>query len=449
MVAFSGERTGACVLEEPAVTDPATNHDRLRVGYARVDITPPVGVPLADAPLGSVISGKGRFSSRLRDPLYARALHLSKGGAEATLVVGDLLLVTSRLHAAVAARAGVAPERVLVAATHTHSGPGGYWHAAGRVQRLVGEYQESIFERIVNGMAEAIRQARAKPSPARLSGATATVPGGSSNRRRLHGPVDPDLTLLRFETDEGAPIDLVSFGAHPVIGSERENGTISADFPGELCARLERRGARPLFFQGAVGGLSPLFPEFPMKLDEHLALVGDVLERGYERAERALHAVTAGAVVAQTLPVPLGDVQCRIFPGAGPLYGLAESALYPLKRWMLQMGEDGRRSEPQARLHLLRTGDVALLGTPCDLGVGVALALKQALREQGVKLPVVGSQCDGYVGYVHLPDDYAHVPEKGFRELAYYENAMSLGGWGLGEAFVGAVRGGGAADPPT
>jgi hypothetical protein len=271
-------------------------------------------------------------------------------------------------------------------------------------------------------------------------GASATVAGASANRRRLHGPVDPELSLLRFARDSGSPIDVVSFGAHPVIGSERENGTISADFPGELCARLERRGVSPLFFQGAVGGLSPLFPEFPMKLDEHLALVGDVLERGYERAERSLEPLAPAGLEARRLPVALDAIRCKMLPPHGPWFAAGEAALAPLRGFIERLGRDGRTSEPEARLHLLRLGEAALLGTPCDLGVQVALALKRVLRDAGVRLPLVGSQAGGYVGYVHLPDDYAHVPEPGFREMAYYENALSLAGWDTGAAFVRAVR---------
>ena len=79
-------------------------------------------------------------------------------------------------------------------------------------------------------------------------------------------------------------------------------------------------------------------------------------------------------------------------------------------------------------------------GTPCDLGVSVALALKDALRDAGVRVAMVGSQCNDYVGYVHLPEDYQRLPEPGFRYLALYENAMSLSGWQLGQQFVDELR---------
>ena len=399
-----------------------------------MDITPPVGSPLSDAPLGAVVTGAGRHSDRLRDKLYARALHLRQGEREATLVVGDLLVITDRLHAEVAERAGSSRERLLLAATHTHSGPGGYWKG-GRLERLVGAFDPAMFERIADGLASAARQAAAQVAPATVRGSSVPVVGASANRRRLYGPVDPELTVVRFDVDGDDPIDLVSFGAHPVIGSERDNGAISADYPGELCRRLVSRGVRPLFVQGAVGGLSPLFPEFPMKLDEHLELMGDVLERGYDRAIDELAVRPTGGLATDTVVSPVGEVECTMFPEAGARWKLAETAVTPLRRWMKSLGEDGRESR-ESRLGLLRFSDVALVGTPSDLGVGVALEMKRVLRAAGVGLPIVASQCGGYVGYVHLPDDYDHVPEPGFREMAFYENAMSLSGRRLGRVWV-------------
>ncbi len=405
----------------------------LRAGYARVELTPEVGCTLADAPLGSAFTGAPRLSTSLRDPLYARALHLSSGRTEVTIVVGDLLLITARLHAEVAARAGASRATLVLAATHTHSGPGSYWQA-GRAERMVGRFDPRMFERLASGLAEAARRARDDARPATLRASVAAAAGASANRRERLGPVDPDLTLLRFDVAGAAPIDLWSFSAHPVIGSERENGTISADFPGEVCRRIDARGLRSVFLQGAVGGLSPLFPEFPTTYDEHLTLVGDVLERAWEQAQRALVPAAAEPLSVSRPSVALGAVECSVFP-SGARWKLAEQALTPLRRWLVRLGEEGREGST-ADLHHVRMGDAAFVGAPCDLGVRVALDLKRALRDAGVEYPIAGSQCGGYLGYVMAPADYEHAPEAGFREMALYENAMSLSGRDLGIRWV-------------
>lgn len=407
----------------------------LRVGYARVDITPPIGAPLAGE-----TDWNGRFARRVRDPLHARALHVECGGRAATLVVADLLAIPAPLHWAVAREAGVDPASLLLAATHSHSATGGYWNGGPLVRYFMGAYQEAIFRELVTKLGAVARRARERLAPTGLRGARVATTGLNANRRRLLGPIDPDLTLVRFERDGEPPLDVVSFSGHPVIGSERDRHAISADFPGELCRRLEARGRDAIFFQGAVGGLSPLFPEFPQPIDVHLALVAGLLEDGVDRAEGELAPLACEPFEVRLERVALPPPSCRVFPPNMPRGWLGELATYPLRRLVTSQARRARQGDPDAPLHLLRLGDAAWLGTPCDLGVTVALALKGALAERGVKLAMVGSQCDGYVGYVHRLDDYLHVPEPGFRELGFYENAMSLAGWDLGDTFVSTVR---------
>ncbi len=407
----------------------------LRVGYARVEITPAIGAPMAGE-----TDWKGRFAQRVRDPLFARALHLESAEQSATLVIADLLVIPAALHWAVAREAGVDPAALLLSATHTHSGLGGYWSGGPLVRYFMGEYQEALFRDLVAKLGAVAREARTRTVPARLLGSRLALTGVNANRRRRLGPIDPDLTLIRFERDHKRPIDVVSFSAHPVIGSERDRHAISADFPGELCRRIEARGRRAMYFQGAVGGMSPLFSEFPQTIDDHLELVGGLLEDGVDRAEKALEPLAPAPLDARIERVALPPTVCRVFPAEMRHGALAELATFPVRELIRRFALQARQGDPDAPLHLLRLGDLAWLGTPCDLGVNVALALKATLRQAGVKLPAVGSQCDGYVGYVHLPDDYQHVPEPGFRELGFYENAMSLSGWTLGADFVSAVR---------
>ena len=403
----------------------------LRVGFGRREITPPLGAPLA-----GVVSRRGRPCTRIRDSLFVRAIHLERDGSVAVVIAVDLLLITRALHRQVAQVLGLEPRQLLLSATHSHSAPGGYWDLE-RGRLFMGTYRQATFDGLVEAIVTAVREARGDARAAETSAATVSLAGVSANRRRLHGPVDPELSLLHFDRAGARSIDLLSFGAHPVIGCVREPGVCSADFPGEVCRRIEARGRLPLFFTGAVGGLSPLFPEFPLPLDPHLELLGDLLERGIERAEAALAPVAVGSLEADLLELPT-QMSCELFPRRLG-FALAERLATPVHHFMMDMARDARESET-APLHVVRLGEVALVGAPCDLGVTVALALKRVLREHGVRLPLVGSHSGGYVGYVHLPEDYDHVPEPGFRSMAYYENAMSLSGRQLGRDMVEALQ---------
>jgi hypothetical protein len=406
----------------------------LRAGFGSADVTPALGDPL-----GGVVTKEPRRTQHIRDRLHARALALSRADARAVLVAVDILVVTPELHAAAAARAALPESALLISATHTHSGLGAYW-SPPLPQRFMGPYDPAAFDRLAQAIADAATDALDDLAPASLHAATAAVTAASLNRREPLGPIDPELQLVRFARDGRQPIDLWSFGAHPVIGSELAPTTATGDWPGEVTRRLESTGAHAIFFQGAVGGLSPLFPEFPLPLETHLRLVSDLIAAGAQSARQSLEPLEPTRLDARILRLSLPAPGCHVLPPTSLGLRALELALLPARTWMSRRGREALPPSGTAPIHLIELGPVALLGTPCDLGVRVALALKSTLRAAGVRHPLVGSQCDAYVGYVHLPEDYARQPTKRFRDIAYYENAMSLSGWDFGQRLVDAVR---------
>src|SRR5438046_5633006 len=99
----------------------------LRAGFGRADITPPPGVGLAGN------GPEGRRAAGYRVRLYARALLLEdRTGERVALVVADLPQVTPNLHRLTARRirdsTGIGADRLVIAATHVHPGPG-HFHA--------------------------------------------------------------------------------------------------------------------------------------------------------------------------------------------------------------------------------------------------------------------------------------------------------------------------------
>ena len=91
-----------------------------KIGAAQVQITPPVGTPLA----GSYAT---RVSNCTFDELFAKAIVVEQDGTKAALVALDLSGTTRPCVVAarklIAEQTGIAPERVLISATHTHSAP--------------------------------------------------------------------------------------------------------------------------------------------------------------------------------------------------------------------------------------------------------------------------------------------------------------------------------------
>jgi hypothetical protein len=119
---------------------PFTASAALRAGFAERDITPEVGL--------EVPGGYGKsFSKRIHDPCKARAVVFDDGKKTVALVGLDALVVPRDLvlavRAAIQQRCGIAPEAVMIGASHSHSSgpigmvqPGEYDHASELVKDL-------------------------------------------------------------------------------------------------------------------------------------------------------------------------------------------------------------------------------------------------------------------------------------------------------------------------
>ena len=254
----------------------------LEAGAAVVDITPPVGYRMC-----------GYFNERLstgtRDPLSAKAFVLRQGDVRAALVFCDLIgitrEVTDRTRQAVEQKLGIPPGNVLVAATHSHTGP----LYAGALREFFHEravkkggsdpcekvdYAAQLVERLV----EAITRAHAALKPVRLAAGRGSEPGLSFNRRfhmsdgsvvfnpgkrnpnivRAAGPIDPDVGVLLFADAGGArPLaSLTVFALH----LDTLGGTLySADYPYYLEQSLRKDlggGLVSIFGNGTCGDIN-------------------------------------------------------------------------------------------------------------------------------------------------------------------------------------------------
>ena len=148
----------------------------LRVGVAEVDFTPPPGLPL----MGHI---RDDYAARgTHDPLRARALVVANAsGARAALLTLDLCMLNRaqarmmRQH--IGAHSGLAPENILIAATHTHGGP------AACSLYLTPAAGDADVERFLKKAAQAAIEADKRLQPAALMAGRATELSLSFNRR--------------------------------------------------------------------------------------------------------------------------------------------------------------------------------------------------------------------------------------------------------------------------
>ena len=167
----------------------------LRAGAGKADITPKLGYYLGGWTRADRIAG-GQHTR-----LHARALVLERDGRKIALVAIDLFMVPGGLvkHVAEQAGTGFSEQNLLISASHTHSGPGGYANfktfntAAPSMQTAmdpVSFYRlfdpkpadRQLYTFLVKQIATAVRRADADLAPATAGWGVSELHGITANR---------------------------------------------------------------------------------------------------------------------------------------------------------------------------------------------------------------------------------------------------------------------------
>lgn len=206
------------------------------------------------------------------EALGARALVLrpAQGGPPLVLVRLDLATSDAWVVDAIRERLaglGVVAPLLLVSATHTHSGLGGYARDALGTTLALDHHDPEVFEAVVTAAVAAVQRAHAQARPARLAVAVARDRGADGvpivARRRAGGSfddIDDRVAALRIEADEGRTLALVlNHGVH-ATAVRRDHMAFDRDIAGALEEQLGwRLPGHPLvlFVPGALGDVAP------------------------------------------------------------------------------------------------------------------------------------------------------------------------------------------------
>lgn len=381
-----------------------------RAGFARVDITPPMGTPIV-----------GYFETRIAngvlDNLEANALAVSYGDRTAVLIAADLLGIegvafNAALRRRIAAAAGVDADAIYVHCTHTHTGPGAGKSDAGRTDLFDGTefYNEFLATRLTDvakfAMADlapgslAVGKAEAK----RISflrryrmkdGSIRTNPGiGNPDIAEPIGNLDETVRVLRIRREGSRDISILNFATHPdVVGGDM----VSGDWPAFARRTFER--AEPdtqcIFFNGAQGDVNHVCTDPRPGEREGLHPDFDDVDRGYEHAKHMGRVVAAAAlsVWGKCVPVEAGSIRFGIETIRVPSQ-MPTAADLPQARKIAGLHREGRDSE--------------LPFTGMQLTTAVAEAERMLLLEHGpetFELPLSTVAIGDAVAFAGIPGE--------------------------------------------
>lgn len=436
---------------------------RVKAGFAQIDITPPVGIRLAGY-------FKERISSGVHDPLWAKAIVLEQGKEKFTFVFCDLAgmdrAFTKPAREQISAKTGIPVSNIIIAATHTHTGPMFYGSTYeptlktlsdlsakkfGEDPYLKNEYPQYLNNQIV----KAAILANDNLKPIQLETTVAKQPEEVSFNRRFHmkngtvvfnpgifnpniagpvGPIDPDLGLLMFrdmKTKEWIG-GLTVFALHlDVIGGI----ALSADYPYFLERTLKEHFGGNFFSAFGLGTCGDINhtnvkKEKPASTKQNSERIGKSLAQTVLNALPKLRKVKTPSfkMVSKTIIAPLQKITDEQLAYAkqavDELYGPDDATQFLEKVIITKHSTLDEVSIPMEIQVFRIDAETAVVGLPGEIFVELGLAIK---KDSPFKNTIVLSVCN---------DKPSYVPTKKAFTEGSYEITRSRVEAGTGEMMV-------------
>jgi hypothetical protein len=469
----------------------------LLVGTARIDAAPPAARPVfkagfAERDISPEVGmeqpgGYGKAYHRaFHDPCKVRAVVFDDGSTRVALVGIDALFIRRATVAAVREsiqkRCGIAPESVLISASHTHSGgpvgfylPGELDDAGPLVKSLVREKtvvaDPKYLARVERAIADAVCAADAARVEARCgvafgvedkvafnrrfrmqNGLTFTHPGqGNPDIVAPAGPSDPQVGVLGAWAADGSFLGcVVNFACHATTGP----GGISADYIHyiEKAVRgLMGEKAVVVFLPGAAGDVTQVDNRSP----DQIRQFGEVSARfvgGRVGAEaiKTLLAMEQGAAplapltartrhlsIPRRVPKPEHLARAREIVGKDPKQ--VDATVWTFAKELVVLdARIARAPVADVEVQAVQVGPAVFLACPAEYFCQFGLDLK-AGSPFPFTFPV--SMANDCVGYV--PTEEALGPGGGGYEtrLTSYSNLVPTAGRTMADALLGLAAG--------
>jgi len=412
----------------------------LQAGFARVNITPMLGVDVRGY-------YQKRFASGVLDELYLDALALCCGDTKVLLMAADLCTIRQELsreiRGYIAEITGVPAEAIYLSASHTHTGPE---TVPPSEDSLVNAYDKILQTKA----ADAARMALDDLKPAKMGFGIGQAPNIAFVRRfRMKdgsirtnpgvdnpdivapvGEVDERVTVLRFDREGADTITLVNFANHPdTVGGDK----ISADWPGFMKRTVEKvlDNTKCMFFNGAQGDVNHVNVHPRGGYLNDMFMDFDDVARGYDHAKYMGRVVTGGVLqifdkvqyvdvdtlgyaqkmidVPANLPAPeelpeahrINDLHNAGRDNELPYEGMMLTTVVARAARMVRL-EHGPESFAMP-VSAVSIGNVAFVGIPGEPFTGVGRALKET---EGWDLVIPTCLTNGGEGYFPMQEAY-------------------------------------------
>ena len=388
-------------------------------GRSKIDITPTKSV-LMDGMI------RAHASEGVHDPIYVRAIVVGNTESPAdnyALIALDICgMMTSdydRARRMVSDVTGIPTSQIVIAASHTHSGPAAY----GFFDKKETEYVEDMLAKITQCASEAFRF-RAPALASIESGEEDTI----SNYRRLMsksgkvimnwepfdpadivgplGVVDTEVGVLKFvSAQSGQPIAvLFNHAGHPNVMSG-DNYMISGDYVGYAEALLESElGCVCAFINGAQGTMD--IDGLKDRDWEGVERAGGALAEAVKKTISSSPAPTDQRIRSESVlfPMPVRKITDEEYAWANDIWEQCGGKIQPLadgvgddyKAKLYKQIRESGEIERNIEMTCIAIGDTALLSFPGELFTEIGQVIKKNSPFKHTYILGIANGCEGY-----------------------------------------------------
>jgi len=377
-----------------------------KAGAAMRNITPKGLIPISGG------MGTPQIPIGTKGELTVRAFVVEKGGTRIAIVGVDNLgwpaYLGDRSRKLIS---GVAPENILIGATHAHSCPDAYGFTNEK-----GETGADLkyLDWCVTQIADAVNEAISKLEPASLRTAVGEAKGKIAFNYYADQLYDPRCGVIQAIATTGknqgkSIATLVNYAIHPeILGTDRK--LISPDLCGPLYDRIESKaGGMAIFMNSAQGGM--VTADVRLENGKEANDWNECIRIGNLLADEALRIVEP-AVVQQN-----PDIYCASKKITFPID--SEMMRYVFKHSPLAAeAKNNDYSSVTTRINLLNIGQAQVLTIPGEALPNIGFYLK---RKMNSAQPFLFGLTNDAFGYMLTKEDFG-----GFERYNYISRT-SLG----------------------